>query len=241
MVMACFVLVHGGAHGGWCWRKLVPLLRAEGHDVYTPTLTGFGERAHLLHDGVDLGLNVTDIVAVLYYEDLSDVILVGHSYAGAVITGVADRLHDRIAHLVYLDTSAPERGESVVDVWPAFSASLRTRSVLVNGAEVISRAEDASGGIYGVEDPTDLVWMKDRLGATPWKCVSQPLKLANPVEVEAIPRTHIDTVEGLGRLAPKARERNLNAARSWQIDTGHDMMITEPDALADLLLPLARL
>jgi pimeloyl-ACP methyl ester carboxylesterase len=216
----------------------VPLLRADGHDVYAPTLTGFGERAHLLDDRVDLDLNVTDIVAVVHYEDLNDVILVGHSYAGIVITGVADRIHDRIAQVVYLDTSVPEQGESIGDIWPAFSANLRTQSFLVSGVEVISRSEDPSGGIYGVQDPTDLAWMKDRLGSTPWKCVSQPLKLVNPVEVAAIPRTHIDTVEGLERLTPKARERNLLAERAWQIDTGHDIMITEPHALAEMLLSL---
>jgi pimeloyl-ACP methyl ester carboxylesterase len=239
--MACFVLVHGGAHGGWCWRKLVPLLRDHGHEVYSPTMTGFGERAHLLDERVDLDLNVADIAAVLYYEGLSDVILVGHSYAGIVITGVADRLHDRIAQLVYLDTSVPDEGESIGDIWPAFSAGLREQSFLVNGVEVISRSEDEAGGIYGVQDPADLAWMKDRLGSTPWKCASQPLRLANPADVAAIPRTHIDTPEGFDRLTPKARERNTRAKRAWQIDTGHDMMITEPHALAEMLLSLARL
>lgn len=94
--MATYVLVHGGGHGGWCYRKVAALLRQAGHDVYTPTLTGLGERAHLVSGDVDLDLHIRDITAVLHYDDLRDVILVGHSYGGMVITGVADRSSDRI-------------------------------------------------------------------------------------------------------------------------------------------------
>ena len=99
--MATYVLVHGGAHGGWCYQRVARVLRANGHDAYTPTLTGVGERAHLVSADVDLDLHIRDITAVLHYEDLRDVILVGHSYGGMVITGVADRATDRIGRLVY--------------------------------------------------------------------------------------------------------------------------------------------
>src|SRR5580700_2534506 len=100
---ATYVLVHGGGHGGWCWQRVVPLLRAAGHEVYTPTLTGLGERSHLLRPDIDLDTHIADVVGVLRYEDLTDVILVGHSYGGMVITGVADRALARIGQLVYLD------------------------------------------------------------------------------------------------------------------------------------------
>ena len=100
--MAIYVLVHGGAHGGWCYRDVARLLRSAGHDEYTPTLTGLGERSHLLGPGIDLDTHITDVMAVLHYEDLRDVILVGHSYGGMVITGVADRAADRVGHIVYL-------------------------------------------------------------------------------------------------------------------------------------------
>ena len=90
--MATFVLVHGGGHGGWCYQRVGPLLRAAGHDVYTPTLTGLGERAHLLRADIDLDFHIGDIVNVLHFDDLRDVILVGHSYGGMVITAVADRV-----------------------------------------------------------------------------------------------------------------------------------------------------
>src|SRR5215469_7235356 len=100
---ATFVLVHGGSHGGWCWQRVAKRLRSAGHDVYTPTLTGLGERSHLLRPDIDLDLQIEDVVQVLKYEDLHDVILAGHSYGGMVITGVADRALDRIAWLVFLD------------------------------------------------------------------------------------------------------------------------------------------
>src|SRR5881409_3342030 len=101
--MATFVLVHGGFHGGWCWKRVTPLLRAAGHEVYTPTLTGLGERAHLLTRDVGLATHVQDVINVLTYEELTDLLLVGHSYGGMVITGVAERLPARVRQLVYLD------------------------------------------------------------------------------------------------------------------------------------------
>ena len=114
--MATYVLVHGGGHGGWCYQRVARLLRSAGHEVYTPTLTGLGERSHLLSPDIDLDLHIRDVVAVLHYEDLDDVILVGHSYGGMVITGVADRAADRIGRVVYLDAANPENGQSLVDV-----------------------------------------------------------------------------------------------------------------------------
>ncbi len=114
--MATYVLVHGGGHGGWCYQRVARILRASGHEVYAPTLTGLGERSHLLNSDVDLHRHIEDVVAVLHYEDLRDVILVGHSYGGMVITGVADRASDRIGRLVYLDAATPRNGQSLVDV-----------------------------------------------------------------------------------------------------------------------------
>jgi len=112
--MATFVLVHGGGHGGWCYQPVARLLRSQGHDVYTPTLTGLGEREHLLSPDIDLDTQITDVVKTLQFEDLREVILVGHSYGGMVITGVADRATDRVGHLVYLDAAYPQNGQSLV-------------------------------------------------------------------------------------------------------------------------------
>src|SRR5688572_718991 len=110
--MATFILVHGSWHGGWCWRLVTPLLRAAGHDVYTPTLTGLGERAHLVNSGVTLETHIEDVVNLLFYEDLSDVALVGHSYAGVVVSGVAARVPERLACVLYLDAYLPPEGHS---------------------------------------------------------------------------------------------------------------------------------
>jgi pimeloyl-ACP methyl ester carboxylesterase len=236
--MAVFVLVHGGGHGGWCWRKLIPLLRREGHEVYAPTMTGFGERIHLLDDSVDLETNVSDIAAVITYEDLWNVILVGHSYAGIVITGVADQVPERVSELVYLDANIPVNGESICDIRPDLTSSLYQDSSFVNGARVITRLDDPSGRICGVSDPDDLEWMRERMTYTPWNCVNQALSLSNESALDRIPRTNINTTERLGLLLPAAKERNLSADRVWEIDTGHDVMITEPEALATMLLQL---
>ena len=118
---AAFVLVHGTLHGGWCWRFIAPLLRAAGHDVYTPTLTGLGASSHLLHelDRISLDTHVKDVTNMLFYEDLSDVVvLVGHSYGGMVITGVAAKEPQRLIHLVYLDAYLPLEGKNEIALWP---------------------------------------------------------------------------------------------------------------------------
>jgi pimeloyl-ACP methyl ester carboxylesterase len=119
--MVVFVLVHGTGHGGWCWRLLTPLLRTAGHDVYTPTLTGLGASSHLLEqiDKISLDTHVTDVSNLLFYEDLSEVVLVGHSYGGMVITGVAVKEPHRLSHLIYLDAYLPFKGENEIDLWPA--------------------------------------------------------------------------------------------------------------------------
>ena len=122
--MATFVLVHGSWHGGWCWQKVARLLRQPGHEVYTPTLTGLGERSHLATKKSGLELHIQDILNVLEFEDLHEVVLVGHSYAGLVITGVAERAPGRVARLVYLDAFIPHAGQS------AFAMLLKLRFVI---------------------------------------------------------------------------------------------------------------
>src|SRR5919202_1722005 len=112
-----FVLVHGAWHGGWCCRRLIPLLRDAGHEVYAPTLTGLGERSHLLSPAIDLETHVRDVTGVLEYEELTGVVLVGHSYGGMVITGVAEDAAPRLAHLVYLDAFLPRDGECLMDLF----------------------------------------------------------------------------------------------------------------------------
>ncbi len=234
-----FVLVHGGGHGGWCWQRVAPRLRAAGHEVFTPTLTGLGERAHLLHPGIDLDLHIADVVGVLRYEDLRDVILVGHSYGGMVITGVADRAHDRIGHLVYLDAAHPASGESLVDVSGGMMALARSDSRVVDGVELVLWPIADAGMFYGVTDPDDLAWMQDKLTPHPWKCFEQALRLDDEAAVTSIRRTNINCTASLRSSDPDALARQLAADATYEIDTGHDLMITEADVVADMLLEVA--
>jgi pimeloyl-ACP methyl ester carboxylesterase len=165
--MATYVLVHGGAHGGWCYQKVARLLRQAGHEVSTPTMTGLGERSHLLSGDVDLDLHIRDIVAVLHYDDLRDVILVGHSYGGMVITGVGDRAADRVGRLVYLDAATPVNRQSLVDVAGPIIEATRPAGTVVDGVEVVLLPSPDAGMFYGVTDPDDLVWMAERLAPIP--------------------------------------------------------------------------
>jgi pimeloyl-ACP methyl ester carboxylesterase len=233
--MSTFVLVHGGGHGGWCYKKLITRLRGDGHLVYAPSLTGLADRRHLVSDSVNLDTHITDIVSLLDYEDLRDVILVGHSYGGMVITGVADRAAGRIARLVYLDAANPVNGQSLVDVAGPIMAHVRTGARMEDGVELVMWPTPDAGRLYGVTDPDDLAWMQERLTPHPWKCFEQPLNLTNEEAVWAIPQTHIICASTL-----PGRDQAWIGARSdgplHQIDTGHDLMITEPDRVAALLV-----
>jgi pimeloyl-ACP methyl ester carboxylesterase len=237
--MATYVLVHGGGHGGWCYQRVARLLRAEGHEVLTPTLTGLGERAHLLDERVDLERHVTDVAAVLRFEDLRDAILVGHSYGGMVITGAADRVSDRVGRLVYLDAATPRNGQSLVDVAGPVINAVRPMGHVVDGIELVLWPGPDAGLLYGVTDPADLAWMAERLTPHPWKCFDQPLALGNEDALWAIPQFHIVCTS---TLPTRDRDQMASAkaeGRLWDIDTGHDLMITEPEKTAEALLQVA--
>jgi pimeloyl-ACP methyl ester carboxylesterase len=237
--MATYVLVHGGGHGGWCYQRVARILEAEGHVVYAPTMTGLGERAHLLNAEVDLHRHIEDIAAVLAFEDLRDVILVGHSYGGMVITGVADRAADRVGRMVYLDAATPVNGQSLVDVAGPIIEMVRPFGEVVDGIELVLLPAPDAGLLYGVTDPDDLAWMADRLTGHPWQCFEQPLSLTNEDALWAIPQYHISCTSTLPTRDPELMARARAAGRLWDIDTGHDLMITEPEAVADALLEVA--
>ncbi|MGZ4681057.1 MAG: alpha/beta fold hydrolase [Acidimicrobiales bacterium] len=239
--MATFVLVHGGGHGGWCWQPLATRLRARGHEVHTPTLTGVGERSHVLLPGIDLDLHIQDVVAMLDFEDCRNVILVGHSYGGMVITGVADRAGDRIDHLVYLDAATPRNGQSLVDVAPGLMDFARADAREVDGVELVLWPGPEAGRFYGVTDERDLEWMQSRLTPQPWKTFAQPLHLTDEAAVDRIDRTDIVCRNALSEQEGEKEDRSAGADRVWTIETGHDLMITEPDAVAEMLQQVADL
>jgi pimeloyl-ACP methyl ester carboxylesterase len=237
--MATFVLVHGGGHGGWCYQRVARLLRDAGHDAYTPTLTGLGERAHLVGPHVDLDLHARDVAAVLHYEGLRDVILAGHSYGGMVVTGAADRAADRVGKLVYLDAANPRNGQSLRDVAGPIIEATRPHGTVVDGVELVLLPAPEAGLFYGVTDPDDVAWMADKLTAHPWRCFEQKLDLQNEDALWAIPQFHIVCTSTLATRDPDLMGKARAEGRLWDIDTGHDLMITEPEATPRALLEVA--
>ena len=177
--MATFVLVHGATAGGWIWRSVPSLLRAAGQDVYTPTLTGLGERRHLFSPDITMETHILDVLNVLIFEDLHHVILVGHSYGGAVITGVAERAAERLSHLVYLDAFVPQDGEAVKDLYDPPVVDALAEHYLNGG-------KGSPEGAAATEDP--------RFTAHPLKTFVHPLQLKNKAAA-ALPRTYIFCTE----------------------------------------------
>jgi pimeloyl-ACP methyl ester carboxylesterase len=224
-----FVLVHGAWHGGWCWRKVVPLLQAAGHRVIALTLTGLGERAHLINPQVGLTTHVDDVVNTLEMEDLTDVVLVGHSYGGLVISSVASRSGRRIRRLVYLDALVPENGQSGFDL---NSQQFQQRLLAAAAEHGDGYKVPPNLEMLGVTDDADLDWMRPRLRPQPIASFSQPAEVSSAGAL--IPRSYIlCTKFGFKDTAAKCR------AKGWpvfEIDCGHDAMIIKPRELVDLLL-----
>jgi pimeloyl-ACP methyl ester carboxylesterase len=155
--MGTFVLIHGGWEAGWVWRAVEQHLRSAGHEVLRPSLTGLGERSHLLSRAVDLDLHVTDILNVLKWERLQDVTLVGHSYGGMVATGVADRAHERIGSLIYLDAFMPKHGQSLLDLLPPERAAITRKLAEQNGdGWLVPVAYPEAGPMRHVTNPDEL-------------------------------------------------------------------------------------
>ncbi|MFJ2395278.1 alpha/beta fold hydrolase [Streptomyces sp. NPDC087843] len=240
--MSTYLLVHGAWHSGECWERVVPLLESAGHRALTPSLTGHGDKARLLGPEVGLDTHVDDIVELITEEDLTEVVLVGHSYAGLVISAAADRLPDRIAHLVYLDAMVPEDGESAADVMPVTQALIDLALKSDNGWRVPPLPGlPPPSGLFGVTDPADVAWLRTTLSDLSVRCLQQPVRLGNPA-ANSIPRTHIHCTEGrpegFDRRPVPATQPNGSPARVRELATGHDCMVTMPAELTDLLLEL---
>lgn len=240
--MANYVLVHGGWFGAWCWYKVVPLLQAAGHSVYTPTLTGVGEQAALLTPEIGLDTHIQDVVNLIETKDLQQVILVGHSYSGMVITGVADRVPDRIAHLVYLDAVVPRDGQSLVDTAPFIGAMLR-REANKNGDGW--RVNPPRGGTFGITKEPDLSLVRSKVTPQPLKTFLQPVHITHPDAVAAIPHTFIEcTRRGvivwlMRRILMPGSPLNEPGWNRRKLASDHIAMILAPQAVADLLLEFA--
>lgn len=225
--MATFVVAHGAWSSGWAWKKMHPLMAAKGHRLFTPSYTGMGERAHLANPDIDLDTHITDVVNVLFYEDLTDVVLIGHSYGGMVSTGIADRARERISMLIYLDAFLPDDGQSLLD--------------LAGGG--VSHREDAVDGWRVPPNPMppdtseeDVAWALPRRLYQPLKTLEQPLKLTNgPL---TLPRSYVLCTRGdfFRKFADKAKQAGWPV---YEMDSSHNPHITCPEPLADLLNRIA--
>jgi pimeloyl-ACP methyl ester carboxylesterase len=228
--MVIFVLVHGSCHGGWCWKKVISLLSKHSHKVYTPTLTGLGERTHLVSRDIGLDTHILDIVQVLEYENLNEVILVGHSYGGLVIEGVAEKLPERIRRLVYLDAYIPQDNKSAFDIIPGLETIHKEGALKEQGRGWLVAS-------YTPEEFDDIKWMNPRLSPMPWHTHDQPLRITNP-KAKVLPKSYICCTE-FGNAQFKAQK----SPADWdyhELMKGHDVMITAPKELVQLLETLER-
>jgi pimeloyl-ACP methyl ester carboxylesterase len=228
-----FVLVHGAWHGGWCWVKVAAILRGRGHTVLTPTQTGLGERSHLLSPAIDLDTFVADIANVLQFEDLKDVVLVGHSFGGNAVSGVADRMPGRLRQLVYLDAVILEDGQSVFSKLPSDVVAARKKAAQETSGGLTLPAPPASA--FGIARSEEAQWVESRLTPHPLKTYTTPLRLAHPVG-NGVPAVYITCTDPL--YNPLQSTRDWVKEREWttaEIATGHDAMVTAPDRLAEML------
>ncbi len=231
-----YVLVHGAWHGGWCWKRVREILEAAGHRVYTPTQTGLGERSHLLGPGITLDTFVRDVCNVLVWEDLRDVILVGHSFGGVSITGVADRERNRIAHLVYLDALVLQNGQSPFSViGEEIAAARREQAVKASGGAWMPPPDPSA---FGVVDPEDAAWLHARCTPHPISTYENRLVLDAPVGA-GLPVTYIAVTPHYGPgQASRAYARSRLDWTYLEIEAGHDAMVTSPGLLAEELLQI---
>ena len=227
-----FVLIHGAWHGGWCWKRVTPLLRAAGHEVFTPTLTGLGERAHLAGRDINLDTHIQDVVMLMEAEELEDVVLVGHSYAGMVITGAADRAPRRIRRLVYLDAFVPEDGKALTDYAGAERAARQHEEGRRTGT-----VPPMPTAALGVSKPEDVAWVERRQVRHPYGTMSQPLRLTEPAALARLPKTFIDCHSATGTFTQFASVLKENPAwRCIELPVGHDAMIIDPTGTSRLLI-----
>jgi pimeloyl-ACP methyl ester carboxylesterase len=244
--MATFVLVHGAWHGGWCWRRVVDALQAQGHRAFAPTLTGVGERVHLMSSLITLETHIADVANLIEAEELQDVVLAVHSYAGMIGTAVADRMPRRLKHLVYVDAVVPRPGES----WSSTHASAVREQRL-------AAAQQSPDYSFPPPDPSvfglaaeDHAWVRRRQTPHPGHTYQAPLQF-DAGRVASVPRTFIDCVKPklgtIDSIRPRVRDANFwdgawqggGGIRIVEMQTGHDPMVSAPQELGRLLVDCA--
>ena len=230
-----FVLVHGAWHGGWCWRRVADRLERQGHKVYTPTLTGLGERSHLMNGKIDLDTHITDIVNVVKWENLRDICLVAHSYGGWPVSGALEQILDRVASVVFLDAFVPEDGQRGFDFASEFS---RKGTIEAQQKGEISRPAPPATAFHVNE--TDLAWVDSKVTPQPLALAFSIIKLTGArekvakktyIRAPAYPQPAFDKYYAAKKADP--------AWRTYEVTCGHDVMIDMPDRLVEILLESA--
>jgi len=229
--VSTYVLVHGAWHGGWCWERMRQRLIQSGARLYTPTLTGLGERAHLLSPSVSLETHVADVLQVLEEPALSDVILVGHSYAGMVITAVADRLPQRLARLVYLDAIVPRSGQCLLDcASPEFRSRIDEQvKARGDGWRIPIPAPES----LGLLQQADIDWVMPKLVPHPYRSFCEAVHFRSR-DAYKVPRTYINCIGNKPRGGPRSQQ-SAGIEDYHELSSGHDAMVTAPLELATLL------
>jgi pimeloyl-ACP methyl ester carboxylesterase len=230
-----FVLVHGSWHGGWCWRRVADQLERRGHKVFTPTLTGLGERSHLMSALITLDTHIADVANVIKWEGLENVVLVGHSYAGFVISGVAEKALPSIGSIVYLDAFMPENGQKVVDLSPP---DLRATSFAAAAKNEVGRPVPPAR-LFNVNEK-DQAWVDSKMTPQPTFVSLQPIVLTGArdkiakktyIRANAFPNPAFDAV--------LAKLKSDPAWRTYGVPCGHDIMVDMPERLVEILLEVA--
>lgn len=236
--MKTYLLVHGAWHGGWVWRPVAERLRWADQRVFTPTLTGCGERSHLIHPENNLDLHIRDVLSVIEHEELDDVILCGHSYAGMVITGVAEHLETRLRALVYVDAYVPKDGDCVLDLRPA--EDNRRLHAAVARMDEDWRMPARSAEEFGVRRQADREWVNRHLTDMAIGCFEQPLQLKGIV-AKTVRRVYVRAGDFPNETFDAYYAR-ASESRDWSArmiaEAGHDIMVDQPGPLAELLLAI---
>jgi pimeloyl-ACP methyl ester carboxylesterase len=246
-----YVLVHGAWHGGWCWRDVKAELERSGANVLTPTMTGCGDRGHLRNPVPTLSTHIEDVVNAIIWAEVDDIVLVGHSYGGMVVTGVADQLREKVRHIVYLDAAVPENGQSMISQNPA-TQTPEAIEASVNGLKTLTadglwmRAFPPSFLGIPESNAAATAWVARRLTQHPLPSWTQPLNFVNTGTV-GIPKTFIwcnrPALEPSAFPAHAARIRSGAAGPDWryrELATGHDAMVTMPRETARLIREAGR-
>jgi pimeloyl-ACP methyl ester carboxylesterase len=230
-----FVLVHGAWHGAWCWRRVSDLLEAQGHKVFVPTLTGLGDKSHLLGPQVNLTTHITDVVNLIKWENLKDIVLVGHSYGGYIITGVAEQLQPNIASIVFLDAFVPENGESL-----AAGASQPVKDALAAAkgkGEITLKPVPAS--VFRVNE-ADRAWVDGKCTPQPIATMEEAIKVTGARD--KIAKKAYIRAKGYPSVPFDAMQTKYKANiawRSYEMTAGHDAMVDQPKELTKILIAVA--